>query len=105
MTGRVTHLERPTVSAVLAQLRRLARPDQLEGMARYGMSREGRLGISIPTLRRIAKQAGKDHRLALDLWKSGIVEAPLVASMVDEPERGAAGQMEPWVRHLKPWDV
>ena len=105
MTGRVTHLERPTVSAVLAQLRRLARPDQLEGMARYGMSREGRLGISIPTLRRIAKQAGKDHRLALDLWKSGVAEARIVASMVDEPERVTAAQMDRWVRHLNSWDV
>jgi 3-methyladenine DNA glycosylase AlkD len=86
-------------------LRALARPDQLKGMARYGMSPEGRLGISIPTLRRIAKQVGKDHRLALDLWKSGVAEARIIASMVDEPERVTPAQMDRWVRDFNSWDV
>jgi len=91
--------------AILAELHGIARPDQLEGMARYGMTAEGRLGISIPHLRRIAKQAGKDHRLALDLWKSGIAEARILASMVDEPERVTAAQMDRWVRDFNSWDV
>jgi len=105
MICRVTHPQKPTASSILAQLRRLARPDQLAGMARYGMSPEGRLGISIPPLRRIAKQAGKDHRLALELWKSGIAEARIIASMVDEPERVTAAQMDRWVRDFNSWDV
>ncbi len=103
--GKVTTIERPAASAILAELRALARPDQLEGMARYGMSPEGRLGISIPALRRIAKQAGKDHRLALELWKSGIAEARIIASMVDEPDRVTAAQMDRWVRDFNSWDV
>jgi 3-methyladenine DNA glycosylase AlkD len=97
--------DKPTAGAILAELHSLARPDQLEGMARYGMSQEGRLGISIPPLRRIAKQAGKDHRLALDLWKSGIAEARIIASLVDEPERVTVAQMDRWVRALNSWDV
>jgi len=105
MTCRVTQPQKPTASSILAQLRPLARPDQLQGMARYGMSPEGRLGISIPPLRRIAKQAGKDHRLALELWKSGIAEARILASMVDEPERVTAAQMDRWVRDFNSWDV
>ena len=96
---------RPTAREILAQLQSLARPDQLEGMSRYGMTSEGRLGISIPPLRRIAKQAGKDHRLALDLWKSGIAEARIIASMVDEPERVTPAQMDRWVRDFNSWDV
>jgi 3-methyladenine DNA glycosylase AlkD len=91
--------------AIIDELMKFARPDQLKGMARYGMSPEGRLGISIPTLRRIAKRAGKDHRLALDLWKSGIAEARIIASMVDEPERVTPAQMDRWVRDFNSWDV
>ncbi len=90
---------------ILAQLKRLARPDNLPGMARYGMNPEGRLGLSVPDMRRIAKKAGKDHRLALDLWKSGIAEARMVASMVDEPERVTSAQMDRWVRDFDSWDV
>ena len=96
---------KPSSRAILVQLRSLARPDRLEGMARYGMNPEGRLGISIPSLRRIAKRTGKDHRLALDLWKSEIAEARILASMVDEPERVTAAQMERWVRGFNSWDV
>jgi 3-methyladenine DNA glycosylase AlkD len=95
----------PTARAILAQLRSLARPDQLSGMTRFGMNPERRLGISIPPLRRIARTTGKDHRLALDLWKSGIAEARIVASLVDDPGKVTAAQMDRWVRDFNSWDV
>ena len=90
---------------VITQLKRLARPGNLVGMARYGMNPEGRLGLPVPVMRRIAKQAGRDHRLALDLWKSGIAEARMVASMVDDPARVTPAQMDRWVRGFTSWDV
>ena len=96
---------KPTARAILAQLKSLARPDQLSGMAHFGMNPERRLGISIPPLRRIARTIGKDHRLALELWKSGIAEARIVASLVDEPGKVTAAQMDRWVRDLNSWDV
>ena len=74
-------------------------------MARFGMNPERRLGISIPPLRRMARTIGMDHRLALDLWKSGIAEARIVASLVDEPGKVTAAQMDRWVRDLNSWDV
>ena len=97
--------KKPTARAILAQLRRFARPDQLSGMARFGMNPERRLGISIPPLRRIARTTGKDHRLALDLWKSGIAEARIVASLVDDPAKVTGAQMDRWVRDFNSWDV
>jgi 3-methyladenine DNA glycosylase AlkD len=96
---------KPTARAILAQLKSLARPDQLSGMAHFGMNPERRLGISIPPLRRIARTIGKDHHLALELWKSGIAEARIVASLVDEPGKVTAAQMDRWVRDLNSWDV
>jgi hypothetical protein len=35
----------------------------------------------------MAKRAGRDHALAEALWSSGIHEARILASMLDEPER------------------
>jgi hypothetical protein len=44
-----------SLDEVLAKLKALAKPDQLEGMARYEMAIERRLGVSIPDLRKLAK--------------------------------------------------
>ena len=93
------------VAEVLERLRSMARPDQLEGMAKYGMVVERRLGVSIPNLRRLAKELGQNHKLALELWKTGIAEARLVAAMTDDPEKLTGGQMEDWVKDINSWDV
>lgn len=94
-----------TRKEILAQLKALANPRNVEGMARFGINPHNTLGVSIPQLRRLAKQAGTDHRLALALWRSGIHEARILASMVDEPARVTAAQMESWVKDFDSWDV
>ena len=90
---------------ILTRLRAKARPDQLPGMARYGMKTENRLGVQIPELRKLAKEAGKNHQLALELWKTGIAEARILAAMVDEPEKVTEQQMDNWVKDIDSWDV
>ncbi len=94
-----------SLEEVLEKLKAGARPDQLEGMARYGMAVDRRLGVAVPEMRKIAKEAGKDHRLALELWKTGIPEAMMVASMVDIPEEVTEGQMDKWVKDFNSWDL
>jgi len=94
-----------TVKEVMARLQSKARPEQLAGMARYGMAVERRLGVSVPDMRQLAKEIGKDHRLALELWKTGIAEARMVAAMVDEPGKLTEEQMEDWVKGINSWDV
>lgn len=93
------------VDTVLEQLKAVARPDQVAGMASYGMTPEGRLGVSVPDMRKIARQVGKDHRLALELWQTGIAEARIVAAMVAEPGKLTEQQMEEWVKDINSWDV
>jgi 3-methyladenine DNA glycosylase AlkD len=74
-------------------------------MSRYGMTPEKRLGVSIPTLRRMAKDLGQDHALALALWKTGIPDARILASMIEQPGRVTEKQMESWVGDFNSWDV
>ena len=93
------------VKDVLQKLKAKARPDQIAGMARYGMTAKGRLGISVPELRKLAKELGRDHELALELWKTGIPEARIVAALVGEPEKLTEEQMEDWVKDINSWDV
>ena len=94
-----------SVEEVLEKLRAKAQPGQLEGMARYGMTVEKRLGIKIPELRRLAKEIGRDHQLALALWETGVAEAMILASMIDIPEEVSQAQMEAWVADFDSWDV
>ena len=90
---------------VVGQLESLADPEAVAGMARYGINPENTLGVSIPKLRRLAKEIGKDHRLALGLWSTGIHEARILASMVDEPNEVTEQQMETWVADFDSWDT
>lgn len=90
---------------VIGELRGMKDPRAIAGMARYGIVGEGRLGVSIPALRRMARRIGCDHGLALKLWRSGIPDARILAAMVDEPSRVTGSQMERWVRDFDSWDV
>jgi 3-methyladenine DNA glycosylase AlkD len=95
----------PSVAEVLNELGRKAKPGNLQAMARYGLVPTNRLGVSMPDIRKLAKGIGRDHRLALELWKSGVVEARIVASLVDDPGRVSEAQAERWVRDFNSWDI
>jgi len=90
---------------IIQRLRSLSDPEAVKGMARFGINPENTYGVSIPNLRRVAKEAGKDHALAQELWASGIHEAKILASMIDEPEAVTEEQMEVWVKGFDSWDV
>jgi len=94
-----------SVKDVLDKLQSKARPEQLEGMAKFGMKVEQRLGVSVPDMRKLAKEIGRDHKLALDLWRTGIAEARIVAAMIDDPAKLTEEQMEDWVKDINSWDV
>jgi 3-methyladenine DNA glycosylase AlkD len=90
---------------VLLRLRQMANPSNLPGQARYGIDTSRSLGISAPELRRLAREAGRSHRLALDLWASGIREARILAALVDDPAQVTPEQMDAWAADFRSWDI
>ena len=90
---------------VLKDLKSKAKLDNLEGMARFGITGEKRLGISIPELRKMGKVIGKDHRLALGLWATKIPDAMILAALIDNPSDVTEEQTEDWVKDINSWDV
>ena len=90
---------------ILKKLKALSNPEAVEGMARFGISSENIYGVSIPNLRKIAKEIGRDHYLAQQLWDSGIHEARILASMIDEANQVTKEQMDAWIRDFDSWDV
>lgn len=57
---------------VLSRLRSLTSLENVAGMARFGISPSNTLGISVNTLRKLAKEVGRDHTLAQELWASAV---------------------------------
>lgn len=93
------------VEEVIKKLKKLSNPENVEGMARFGIRPGKVLGVSIPNLRKLAKEIGKNHKLALQLWKSEIHEARILAGMIDEVDKVTEKQMDSWIKGFDSWDV
>lgn len=74
-------------------------------MARYGINTKKAYGVSIPHLRAIAREIGRNHLLAQQLWSSGFHEARILAGMIDDPNSVSAKQMEEWAGDFDSWDI
>ena len=90
---------------VLNVLKNLGDPRNVEGMARFGIKPAVALGVPKPALRRLAKDLGQDHHLARQLWASGIHEARVLASMIDDPTKVTGAQMGSWANDFDDWDI
>lgn len=76
-----------------------------DSMARFGINSSNAYGIPLPMLRAKAKEYKKRHRLALELWDTGIHEARVMASMVADPQQFTPELMDSWVADFDSWDV
>lgn len=94
-----------TCEAILQELSARANPDNVAGMAKFGINPRGTLGISIYELRKLAKTIGVQHALALQLWETGLHEARILASYIDDPALVTEAQLERWVADFDSWDV
>jgi 3-methyladenine DNA glycosylase AlkD len=74
-------------------------------MARFGITTKKVFGVSTPDLRKMAKEIGKNHDLAQELWSTGVLEARAIAALIDEPAKVTEMQMERWVRDFDNWAV
>ena len=90
---------------VVAELHALADPARLPGMARVGINIERSIGVSLPHLRKLGRRLGPDHLLALDLWSTGMHEAWILASLVDDPAHVTREQMDAWALDFDSWDI
>jgi 3-methyladenine DNA glycosylase AlkD len=90
---------------ILRQLKARANPANVAGMARYGISSEGTLGVSIPVLRGLGRKIGTDHALAHELWATRIHEARILAGLIADPAKATQRELERWVKDFDSWDV
>jgi 3-methyladenine DNA glycosylase AlkD len=98
---------------IIAELKTMGSAKNVEGMARFGISTEGTLGIGVTALRKFASPIRKElrknpeqaHALAGELWASGIHEGKQLAVMLQPVELVTPAQMDAWVADVDSWDV
>jgi 3-methyladenine DNA glycosylase AlkD len=90
---------------ILRKMEGAANPANVAGMARYGITAKKVYGLSIPALKKMARETGKNHALAQQLWATEILEARLLAGLIDEPDRVSERQMERWAKDFDSWAV
>ena len=74
-------------------------------MARYAIPNDKAFGIPVGKLRAYAKSIDRSHRLAEDLWKTGLYEARMLATFIDDPAEVTPQQMDRWARDFDNWAI
>jgi len=95
----------PSAADVVAWLKKSGSKKARDGMARYGLPSDHAVGISVGALKTKAKALGRDHDLAIALWKTGIYEARLLAAFVGDPARVTPAEMDRWCKDFDNWGV
>jgi len=93
------------VREALAWLSAHSTPKDVANLEHFGINAKNALGVSMANLQVLAKRVGPNHELAAALWKTGCYEARMLASLIDEPERVTAAQMERWCRDFDNWGI
>ena len=76
-----------------------------DGMARYGIVAPKMFGVSVATIQQLGKRLGRDHELAVALWKTGWYEARMLTAFIAEPARVRSAQMDRWARDFDNWAI
>ena len=87
------------------KLKSLSSKEARESNERFAILGSNMLGVRVPDIRALAKETGKDHLLAIELWKTGIHEARVLATMIDHPDHVTEEQMDNWTKDFNSWDI
>jgi len=101
----MTAERRPGYREIISLIKANEDPKAVAEMARFGITPDGSYGVCMPVLEDISRRVGKDHDLAERLWSTGIREAMIVASLIDDSKFVTEDQMDRWVRDFRSWDI
>ncbi|MBS3946292.1 MAG: DNA alkylation repair protein [Melioribacter sp.] len=94
-----------TVKEIISELKKNGSEYNREGMKRFGINVDKAFGVNVPVMRKLAKKIGRNHVLALKLWKSGYHEARHVATMIADPKLTTKSILNEWVKDFNSWDI
>ena len=60
-------------------------------------------GIGLTQLKKLAKQIGRDHELALKLWEMPVYDAKILSTIIEEPKKITEEQVDQQVKEVSFW--
>jgi 3-methyladenine DNA glycosylase AlkD len=94
-----------TKREVLSILKKNGSDAVIEQMKYFGNKSQKAFGNKAPFLRKLQKQIGTDHALALSLWNTGFHEARIIAALIADPNLVTKDLMELWVNEFDTWGI
>lgn len=88
-----------TPKQAMAALRKAGTEQNRKIYKRHGVG-EPLLGVSFAAMKKLAKEIGTDHPLALELWETGNHDARMLAAMVADPAALGRSELDAWVREI-----
>lgn len=90
---------------LLSTLQSLANPKAKDALSYFKITTKIAYGIPTPLLKKIAKDIGKNHELAQELWATEVFAARAIAALIEEPNKVTAQQMESWLQDFDSWAI
>ena len=94
-----------SIKEILGELKSLGDPRALKVWGRLGLDGSKYYGVNLTRLGTYARKLGRDHDLALELWASGIHDARLLATMIEDPKLATEEQIDRWIEEADFWDL
>lgn len=90
---------------IINEFEELSDVDFARNMKNFGIQYVKSYGLRLAQIRKIAKECGKNHDLALKLWDYGYHETYLLATLVEEPDKVDSDQLNKCVGTFYSWDL
>ncbi len=94
-----------TLNKILTRFEKEADATKAKSLNRFGVEADKAFGVTMPFVRRLAKEIGTDQGLAIRLWDEGHHELKLLASLIADPQKFTIELADQWVSEIYSWDV
>lgn len=90
---------------IVERLKKVSNIDYWNNLRRFSIPQKNSLGIPVPEIRRFARHIEQSRPIAMELWKTGIHEAMILATMVFPPEQLTMEEANVMVGNVDSWDL
>jgi 3-methyladenine DNA glycosylase AlkD len=92
-------------ASALAWLEKHSSKKVRDGMLRHAIPNDKALGVRMADIQKLARELGRDHALALELWKTDVYEARMLCAYIDEIEKVTPARMDAQARAFDNWAI
>jgi len=97
--GAVSSTLKSHAAQTIETLRKLGTAQNIKVFSRHGMG-DKVLGVSFENLQSLAKKMGRNQTLAEELWKTGVVDARHLATLIADPNTITEATLDAWSRDI-----